>query len=75
MSERNMKDAAAHLADAAMHVVHVTEHVKKARDTDPDPEVADEIYTAILNNLKVMALHMTARVYAGMPEIERMEAE
>ena len=75
MSERNMRDAAAHLADAAMHVVHATTHVKAAQSADPDPEVANEMYAAILNNLKLIALYMSARVTAGMPEIERMEAE
>lgn len=71
MTTRSMTETNKHLADAAMHVVHVTAHINAARESDPDPEIADQVYLPILNNLKLMGLYIAGRVMAGQPDIER----
>ena len=68
---RSMQATERHLKDAAIDIAQVVAHIREAKRTDPDPEIADQVYGPILNNLKVTAVAITARVIAGSPDLER----
>lgn len=71
MTTRSMTITAYHLAEAATSLAVVEAHVRDAQAADPDPEIADQIYGVLLNNIHLMHLYLEGRKLAGTPDLER----